>query len=414
MNFRINYLENLIKRGRTLKSGKQLITKEQIDENYRAIEDALENKLKWDSEQNRTEHKIELMLAYFNIIAAIQNQTNPKSNDEILDGEEIQAIAKNYEYKAQEKSGTSARDENYNEYHVLKCPNQSPISRIDKTYLSQLKMLESELTQLKEDENASLEKISRIQSLYLEMQEAHRRMSDPAYKARKDEKFLVKFNPNKEKLYSPGSFADISYIPRIETKQENNGKENVSAISFYNFQGDQIQLIKTADVGFGRFRQRSGKITYRDSEALEEYIVLKRYADQKLQDRRKEIAERPDTPSLWFEKGGEEVFVVYTRLGRDLFTDPDVDPEYVKIFTNQLFSTYNMEEAMRHNGGYIGEVNLINDQGQLKYAVVHEKDNLCLAKEITSAKEKYGMTFGGDAKLIALDRSRKDSLGGER
>ena len=69
---------------------------------------------------------------------------------------------------------------------------------------------------------------------------------------------------------------------------------------------------------------------------------------------------------------------MYGNINTQLLTNKQVDIEYIRYNNDVLLSTLNMDEAIEHNGGYIGEI-VQNDNG--KYDVYHYQDKLCACKE---------------------------------
>ena len=94
---------------------------------------------------------------------------------------------------------------------------------------------------------------------------------------------------------------------------------------------------------------------------------------------------------------------MYGNINTQLLTNAQVDLEYIRYNNDVLLSTLNMDEAIEHNGGYIGEVYV--DRQSREYVVYHDQDKLCLAKEF----EKYRKEKGNPedkAIRIRLDKKR--------
>ncbi len=413
MNLKINYIDSLIKNGLGNVKTEHLLSIRKLDERYKVLVDSLGTKLTGTSPLEKLENTVRLKLAYLSMRSILLDSLGENADaDKVVEKSIIKDIAKQEEYEAKEKAEIIRSRVDHSAYKDLKVQRQTPMETIKSNYFQQLKTLEEELDNMINDQNYDKEAISDLQSLFELISESYTMLSDPLYKLKVDEKDFMGFNPNQEKLFVPGNFADISYVPALKTKVDKNGEEQITVLSFDNFQGDTTQVVKTGELGFGRFRQRSGKVTYRDSDFLDEYLVMKYYADPKLRAERKKLTQQEGALTQWDETGDREMFRISTNINYNLLNSPDVDPEYVKYYVNALLSTYNMEEAIKHNGGYVGNIALTRDG---EYTVKHDRDKVCLAREISEARRKN--LIQNRPSLVRIDRRRKDEFdfeGGDR
>ena len=96
---------------------------------------------------------------------------------------------------------------------------------------------------------------------------------------------------------------------------------------------------------------------------------------------------------------------MYGNINTQLLTNKQVDIEYIRYNNDVLLSTLNMDEAIEHNGGYIGEVYV--DRQSREYVVYDDQDKLCLAKEFEKyQKEKGKENPEAKAIRIRLDKKR--------
>ena len=71
----------------------------------------------------------------------------------------------------------------------------------------------------------------------------------------------------------------------------------------------------------------------------------------------------------------EKEYNIFTYLNIAKLTS---NPEFTALHADILFSDLNLEEAQKHNGGYIGEI-VKNLNG--KFDVYHDQEKLCACKE---------------------------------
>ena len=96
---------------------------------------------------------------------------------------------------------------------------------------------------------------------------------------------------------------------------------------------------------------------------------------------------------------------MYGNMNTKLLTSKDVDPEYIRYNTDVLLSTVNLDEALEHNGGYIGEVFV--DQRSREYVVHHDGDRVCLATEFQKYATAHPEVLENKAICIKLDKKRR-------
>ena len=92
-------------------------------------------------------------------------------------------------------------------------------------------------------------------------------------------------------------------------------------------------------------------------------------------------------------------------MNTNLLMSKDVDPEYIRYNTDVLLSTVNLDEALEHNGGYIGEVYI--DPRSREYVVHHDGDRVCLATEFQNYTTAHPEVPENKAVCVKLDKKRR-------
>lgn len=326
----------------------------------------------------------------------------------------------------------------YNEYRYLSLGNIADMETVNDAYYKLLETLDKQADQMLADEEPDSEQIISLNSIFKNIVAAHERISNLAKKREIDEKLLASFNSDASLLYMPYNFADVTYIPHRAINAKKGRANNLTVFETNNSFGDSMEITRLAEVGFGRFRQKSGKVTYRDYSTLGEYRIVKRYADPTIEEKRKEkipimqggkIIKRGLSKNIkrpehyWDDDLGGEVFYVYADLRERILFDDSQDPDARRFVTDVLLSNANMDVAMEKNGGYIGDLSY--DKRQKQYTATFDRDKLCLAKELEAIKykhrlgdvpiqidiEKGSVHIGGE--VVSTARKRPTNHGGE-
>lgn len=393
----IDYEQQLTRIGARV-SQQHLISKEQILDRFNKLNKMLENTR--DSDIKRLEKLIQLRMAYFNMAFAISEVYGERTlePDTQFEKREIEqhALAKKREIME-----TVASLKPISRYHVFNLQRGTQIEEITEKYKGFLRLLKERLDTDMQSGQKDQETFLKLQSQFYQAKFAYEIFNNKENKSQLDERALINFQTDRSDMYVARSFSQIRYVPETFLQNE-KGKAPVVLIS-YNSNGDKITMALTGTLGFGRFRKSNGKLTYMDTNALYEYKIVKQYADPEIaEERRKKVA--TDNTRQWDEQADSEVFVVYGHLNRNMLIDPETDPQYKKYVIDVYLSNANLEDSLKHNGGYIGEVYL--DPQTKEYKVMHDADQLCLAKEFTKAKLSRGEI--GIPLSIDLDGKNKD------
>lgn len=365
------------------------------------------------SEIEKLETMAEIKMAYIMLYEAYKKSNPGKEidEDEMFEKQEIIDIAHQIEERADKdyEDVQKLKRENprgLNEYRDLGVRNLKPIGEIDLTYIQKLRMLNNDLSRKIQNRNFSEQEIIRYRALLMIIQEAHRNLSDPEYKRKLDEILLLNFTPDQSQKFVSGNFAEITYIPEKKYIKGENGKFHEPQFVAYNSAGDEMIIKQTGDLGFGRFRRKDGDVTYRDPYSLKEYRIIKKYSNPEISKARKDKTKREESKTSWNDEFDGEEFRVYGNMNTELLTSKeDVDPEYVRYNTDVLLSTVNLDEALEHNGGYIGEVYV--DQRSREYVVHHDSDRVCLATEFQNYTTAHPEVPENKAICIKLDKKRR-------
>lgn len=238
------------------------------------------------------------------------------------------------------------RNESTNPYRNLSVPQNADKDRIDASYCAQLENLEKGLE--KEDGKLykDLENIISLYAYYLLFTEAREILLDKTKRRRADEEISLGFNPNQEALYTTVSVSNLKYIP---------ANQSIS-YEMKNKYGDMVIFEHVGSLEYGQFGKKYP--LFQDRATLQKYKVHKVYN------------------SLPNEDGSipEKEFDVFTYLN---INQMSLDENFTAAHSNILFSDVNMEEAIEHNGGYVGEVEYDNG----KITISHAQDKLCACKE---------------------------------
>lgn len=384
-----------------------LISLNEIKTRMNMMEKSLRNNFKADSDTLKLEEILQIKMAYMMLYTAYIEKYPDTNIDEnrLFEKQEIIELAHNIE-KQSKKEYTKQKDEReanprkYNEYKDLKVPVRTPIQEVNEQYEKILTWWNTELTNQIENNKITKEYVVKNKTLFDILKEAHRNLEDENYKLQLDEILLFNFDPNQEHRYIPKNFAEITHIPEKKYVQRKNGSYQTPSYLAHNSDGDELFIIQTGDLGYGRFRKKDGDVTVRSPYELKEYKVIKTYKNEEVAKKRKDL-----NKNKWNEERNGEEFVVYGNINTQLLTNAQVDLEYIRYNNDVLLSTLNMDEAIGHNGGYIGEVYV--DKQSREYVVYHDQDKLCLAKEFENYKKEKGKDDPEDKAIrIRLDKKR--------
>lgn len=397
-----------------------LISLREVDQRKQDLEELYLNS-KW----NRIRSMIDLKLAYMMMRVAFEKAYNideENDYDELVEKDELVKLVREME-KASSTELSAVEEEIrnnprlMNEYKVLGVPTRSSMNIIDEQYYEKIKAFEKALDQRIENGYLDKNEIIEAKAMIDMFSNAYSNISNPEYKLRLDEILLFNFNPDRAYKYSQGSFSEITYMPERKYVRKSNGDMQEPSYLAKNSQGDEIIIIQTGDLGFGRFKKEGGDVTFRDPYKLKEYKIIKRYKDPYLSEMRKKQTQKANSLTEWDDAENGEVFNVYGNINIKLLTNPQVDKEYIRYNTDVLLSTTNLEEALRNNGGYFGEVYL--DRDNREYIVYFDDDSLSLAKDFKTIKDKRisrGEPIKGVAfvEKVDLARTRRSVEGEEK
>ncbi len=341
---------------------------------------------------------------------------------EVLRRAEESEIAANEEFRQMEES-RKASGRTLNEYRFLGLRAISSPDRVDAAFHRQLQTLNAQADAMLGSFEPSIKQIKSLNSIFKVMVASYEKLSNPIRKRDLDERLLTPYNPDASGLYLPYSFGDITYIPHKAVNVVKGRPNNVTTFRMNNSFGDMIEVTRLAEVGYGRFRQADGKMTYRDYSTMGEYEVVKNYESSVIAEKRREAipvvkkgkivtrgngigGKRPE--HYWDDDLGAEVFIVYGNLRERILFDDSQDPNAKKFVSDVLLSNRNMDIAMRKNGGYLGD--MVADRSRRGYTVTHDRDKLCLAKELEAIKPKHRL---GDVPIQIDGQSGRVHIGGD-
>ena len=294
----------------------------------------------------------------------------------------------------------------YNEYRYLSLGNIATEETIEDAYNKLLATIEKQADEMLNSEEPDIEQVIQLNAIYKNIVAAYSRISNHAKKREIDEMLLTPFNPDASALYLPNNFAEVTYIPQKAINDKKGLPNNFTRFNMTNSFGDRITITRMAELGFGRFRQPDGKITYREYSTLGEYEIVKKYDDPAVEEKRKAqipkigitqtgskkgksapVQRKKDNlVHYWDEERKAEVFVVCGDLRERILFDRTQDENAQNFTINVLLSNNNLDAALKRNGGYIGD--LFYDKSLPGYSATYDRDKLCLAKEIEAARKK--------------------------
>ena len=349
----------------------------------------LQNKNWIQDEIERQENRIRLKIAYIMLCIAYRKSLDidgANRSEVFVDKKGILETVKEYETMAMDQLELFYEEKSriIDLCQKLKVPQNLYEESSDTSYKRVLEELENELTEKIKAKTYESEDATHYYSIMKLLEMLYNNLGK------------LNFNPNQSKKYIERYFADIIYFPRVETSSR---KTYLPPNTVYSTNGDEIIIFQTGEVGFRTYRQPSGKTTYDDLQALKEYKIIKRYKDPKVRNYRKKLAETGEIASKWDEAEDGEVFWVYGNIN----TEVD-DIEYKRYNNDVLLSTSNLEAAVNHNGGYIGEVCYNYDTNE--YVVIYNQEKLCLTidfQNIKNSRRKEGKTIIGTSYTVQVD-----------
>lgn len=331
---------------------------------------------------------------------------------------EVVGKAEEYEKEAQDRFAQmeTLRKENpreYNEYRYLSLGKIADGQEIDDAYAILLTTLDKQADEMLGKSEPDIEQVIQLNAIYKNIVAAYDRISNKAKKREIDEMLLSQFNSDASALYVPNNFAEITYIPQVAINSKKGTPNNYTRFNMTNSFGDRVEITRVAEVGFGRFRQKSGKMTYREYSTLGEYKITKKYSDPVIEGKRKALIPKVGGNNgkqkgrtakglihYWDEEQGAEVFIVCADLRERILFDRTQDEGARRFTVDVLLSNNNLDKSLKTNGGYIGDICF--DKRFSEYNVSFDRDKLCLAKELESARKT--MAIGEIPVLIDLEK----------
>lgn len=390
---KVNYINQLLINIGSHAGEVYQISIKKIKMNYQKWKQNLITDHKYKDEVKTEEELARLKLAYLYVMTAIKEQNNGKLVDENIefDKRDIRTIAEEMSKRAQReylklKEEKSKNSRKHNEYSDLFITPRADIDEVRKRYLKLLRDCSIQLeTQIQREDFDPIKNV-KMEIIFLTEKQAFSNLSDPEYKMKLDEILLFNFSPNQEEKYIPQNVAEVTYLPEKPAQKTNpiTGEqyETIPMLKFGDIGTEdhtEIFITQIGNIGYGRFRNSNGKTTMSSSRELKDYRVIKRYKDPALAAKRKTATQKEGALSIWDEEIDGEVFRISGDLYENILCNPEVDPNFIRYTKEVLLSNTNLEEAIEHNGGYIGSVAVNQVNGE--YTVVHNRDCLCIAKE---------------------------------
>lgn len=239
------------------------------------------------------------------------------------------------------------RSEKTNPYRNLSVPQNADKYRIDNSYNAQIENLNKNLEKEELKTYKDLENIVTLYAYYLLFTEAREILLDKVKRRRVDEDISLGFNPNQEFSHADITISNLKYIP-------SSGKK--VSYEMKNKYGDIVIFEHTGNLEYGQFGKKHP--LFQDRTTLQKYKIHKIY--NSMQDTNGNIPEKD--------------FEIFTYLN---INQMSLDENFTAAHSNILFSDVNLEEAIKHNGGYVGEV----EYSDGKIVVVHAQDKLSACKE---------------------------------
>ncbi len=293
-------------------------------------------------EYEKLEDKIKLTFSYLCLLKIMEGFSDDYEveKQDIRDkARQIFESAQSYKEILREKNKSKCKY--INPYQNLLLGNSASKTDIIRGYVRQLSVIDKLLIVEIPKKDIDPKQIIEAYSTYLLQQQSFKILQDPIEKRRIDEEILINFEPNQEKLYEQEGINDLSYIP----EKDGNVYKMVNRFK------DVIWFQKIGTLGYG--------YSFKDTFTLQNYRIRKEYTSL--------VEPGQEVP--------EKEFNIFTCLNISQLTS---DPEFTALHADILFSDLNLEEAEKHNAGYIGEI-IKNTNG--KFDVYHYQDKLCACKE---------------------------------
>ena len=320
------------------------VTKEILDKRYREFLNFI-----YKSKASDIEREKELLQLRFDYLvgAKILEGANTCLNYIELKNQYDKLCILAREKQKELNKNATLRNERTNPYRNLSVPQNADKYRIDTSYCAQLENLNKSFEKETENSNKDLENIVTIYAYYLLYTDARDLLLDKTKRRYIDEEISLGFNPNQEYSYPGISVSNLKYI-------ENQGKR--ISYEMNNKYGDKIVFEHVGNLEYGQFGKKHP--LFQDRSTLQKYKIHKIYNSMKKDD--------GTIP--------EKDYEIFTYLN---INQMSLDENFTAAHSNILFSDVNIEEAIEHNGGYVGEVEYDNG----KIVVVHAQDKLSACKE---------------------------------
>lgn len=243
--------------------------------------------------------------------------------------------------------------EKVNPYRNLNIPKNADNYKINSSYNLQIENLNKIFEKEEIKFNIDLDNVISIYAYYLLYTEARELLLDKEKRRYIDEEISLGFNPNQEISNSNVLVSNLKYIHCTENKISYKMKNKYGDIIFFEHIGN---------LQFGQFGKKHP--LFQDKTTLQNYNIHKIYNNHK----------NKDGTNI------ERDFNIFTYLN---INQMSLDENFTRAHANLLFSDVNLEEAIKHNGGYVGEVEY-DDEG--KVTIVHESDKLSACIEYSKQK----------------------------
>lgn len=327
------------------------ITKRQIKDSFNTLINSpfLFGKSRMDVE--KLEDKIKITYSYLCLIICLEDVSEDyeESKEELRDKAK-QILDSSVKYKEVLREKNKTKCSYINPYRNLLVATGATSLEILRGYERQLnvilKIFESLLTKTNIDPRELIE----TYSTFLLQNQSFEVLNDKKQKRRVDEEILLSFNPNCSDMYFENAVGQLAYFPSDD--------DNVYEMK--NKFGDLILFQKIGTLGYGIARRDRTGFSYKDSTTLNNYKLVKRYNS---------------LTETYSEDPENNEFNIFTDLNISKLT---ADSDYTSLHADILFSDYNLEEAIIHNGGYVGDI-VCETNG--KYDVYHYPEKVCACIE---------------------------------
>ena len=322
----------------------QVVTADILEKRYREFLNFI-NRLK-ASEAERIQELIQLRYDYLVTAKLLEGYNAGLSFEELKDGyDKILEIAIDRKNEYNDKA--KIRTETTNPYRNLSVAQNAENYKINFSYNKQIERLEKDLEKEETKLYKDIENIVSLYAYYILFREAKDLLLDVEKRREIDEEIALGFNPNQESLYSENVVSNLKFIPI---------QGSSIAYEIKNKYGDIISFEHVGSLEYGQFGKKNP--LFKDRETLQKYKIHKVYNSM------------PKTDGKTREKDYE----IFTFLNINQMSSDEV---FTAAHANLLFSDVNIEEAIKHNGGYAGEL----EYNEGKIVVSHAQDKLCACRE---------------------------------